>query len=238
MKKKNILFVLGCIFIFIMIGVMLIFVFSGDNGDENNDSTILNVDGNWMVAAYIQDGNVTLPNSEFFVFSNNMANAYRGGDTEPYATSSFSLTASSNYPNMEMTLSDISRKYTVSAITDNYIRLYESSSVYMELIRYANDDLSIVDVNEDVLIGTWNVVYRNTAEVIAEEKLQFSDSILNDYRNGAAEPVASVEYYWNDAGYICVDALGVEMSCFPLNEDILFFVENGTGYVWELHKTD
>lgn len=235
MKRKKLLFTLGGIFTAVTLAAMLLFVLSGDKITDAPNTVTLDLDGTWKVAAYIQAGSSNLPDREYFVFMDDSASAYRSGESQPYATSSYELTASS-YPNLELNFPDISRKYTVSIVTDNYIRLYESSSVYMELIRYANDDLSDLNFGEDVVVGSWNVVYRNTAEVITEEKIHFENSILNDYRNGGSDPVASVPYYWNENGYLCVDALGAEMLCYPLSEDVIFFVEVSTGYVWELHS--
>lgn len=232
MKKKNLLFIAGGIFIAVALAAMLLLVFSGgENGEP--EAVSIKLDGAWKVVAYIQAGTTNIPEQEYFVFSGDTANAYRNDKANPYATSAYTFTATT-YPNWELNLSDISRKYTVSVITDNYIRLYESSSVYLELIRYANEDLSDLDFSEDVVVGKWDVAYRNTSEAIADEKLNFHDGILDDYRNGSTEPVASVPYYWDENNYICVDALGVKMQCYPLSEDVIIFVEVDTGYVWEL----
>lgn len=233
MKKKNLLFIAGGIFIAVALTAMLLFVFSGDD-NEVPEAVSIKLDGAWKVVAYIQAGATSIPDQEYFVFTGETANAYRNDKSTPYATSTYTFTAAT-YPNWELNLSDISRKYTVSVITDNYIRLYESSSVYLELIRYANEDLSDLVFAEDVVVGKWDVAYRNTSEVITDEKLHFHDGILDDYRNANIEPVASVPYYWDEDGYICVDALGAKMQCYPRSEDVIIFVEAGTGYVWELH---
>lgn len=236
MKKKNLLFIAGGIFIAVALAAMLLFVFSGDENGES-EAVSIKLDGAWKVVAYIQAGTTNIPEQEYFVFSGDTANAYRNDKANPYATSTYTFTAGT-YPNWELNLPDISRKYTVSVVTDNYIRLYENSSVYMELIRYANNDLSDLDFTEDVVVGKWNVVYRNTSEVIADEILNFNDGILDDYRNGGSEPVASVPYYWDENGYICVDALNAKMRCYPLSDEVIIFVEAGTGYVWELHASE
>ena len=233
MKKNNLLFVVGGIFIAIALIAMLLFVFSGDDNGEP-EAVSIKLDGAWKVVAYIQTGTTNIPEQEYFVFFGDTANAYRNDKANPYATSTYTFTAAT-YPNWELNLPDISRKYTVSVVTDNYIRLYENSSVYMELIRYANNDLSDLDFTEDVVVGKWNVVYRNTSEVIADEILNFNDGFLDDYRNGGSEPVASVPYYWDENGYICVDALNAKMLCYPLSNEVIIFVEAVTGYVWELH---
>lgn len=233
MKKKKLLFIVGGIFIAVTLAAMLLFVFSSDN-NVAPETVSIKLDGAWKVVAYIQAGTVNIPEDEYVAFSGGIANAYRNDNVNPYATSAYTFTEAT-YPNWELNLSDISRKYTVSVITDNYIRLYESSSIYLELIRYANEDLNDLAFAEDVVVGKWEVVYRNTSEVITDEKLDFHDGILDDYRNGSAEPVVSVPYYWNEDGCICVDALDAKMRCYPLSDDVIIFVEAKMGYVWELH---
>ena len=233
MKKRNLLFMAGGVFIVVALAAMLLFVFSGDKTAEP-EAAAVKLDGAWKVAAYIQAGTTHQPEREYFVFSGETAGAYRNGESQPYAESAYTFSAAA-YPNWELNLPDISRKYTVSVVTDNYIRLYENNSTYMELIRYANDDLRDLTFTEDVVLGKWDVVYRNTSEVIADEKLSFREGVLDDYRNGSAEPVASAPYYWDEAGHICVDAMGARMQCYPLSEEVLLLVEAGTGYVWELH---
>lgn len=233
MNKKKLFFMAGGIFIAVALAAMLLFVFSG-NDNEQSEAASIKLDGAWKVVAYIQSGITSIPEQEYFVFTEETAKAYQNDKSNPYATSTYTFTAATS-PNWELNLPDISRKYTVSVITDHYIRLYESSSVYLELIRYTNENLDDLVFSEDVVMGKWDVVYRNTSEVIADEKLNFHDGILDDYRNGSTDPVARVPYYWDESGNICVDALGTKMQCYPLSEEVIIFVEAGTGYVWELH---
>ena len=235
MKKKNLLFVVGGIFVVAALAAMLFFVLSGKDSAEPAGETV-KLDGAWKVAAYVQSGTTNFPEQEYFVFANETAKAFREGKSDPYAVSAYTFTAAA-YPNWELNLPDISRKYTVSVITDNYIRFYESNSVYMDLIRYANQDLSDLTFTQDVILGKWDVAYRNTAEVIADEKLKFENGTLEDYRNGGAEPAASVPYYWDENGCLCVDAMNMKMQCYPLAEDVVMLVEVATGYVWELHTS-
>lgn len=237
MKKKNILFVLCGLFVAVALGAMLMFVLSENNNEtQDQNPTLIELEGTWKVAVCVQNGTATLIDNEYFVFKENNASAYKNGESTPYASSTFELTASSNYPNQDMKLSDISRQYTMSVITENYIRLYESSSVYMELIRYANEDRSELYFDEEIINGKWNVAYRNTAEIIAEEHIEFANGELRDYRNGADAPSATTVYSWDDGNCISAEAWDIEMKCFPLTEEIVLFVEVGTGYVWELHK--
>lgn len=236
MKMKKRLFVIGALVVVAALAGMLYFVFSGDELADNTASAVPNMSGTWKVAANVQSGNTVLPEKEFFVFTDTSADGFRDDTEKAYASSSYTLKPTAEYGRYELAFSDIGRKYSMAVVTDNYVRLYETSAAYMELIRYANSDMSDNEYSRDMIEDHWVVAYRNTSEQIAEEKLHFVDGILHDYRNGSPDPVASVPYYWNDAGHICVDALGAEMICCPLSDDVIMLIEVGTGYIWELHK--
>lgn len=235
MKGKNILFIVGGIFVVAALAVMLVFVLSGnqeDLPDANYDFT-----GVWKIVADVEAGNVKLPEQEYIVFTEDSASFYRNGVEQPSDVSAYTAKISNSSPHTDykITFSDIAMEYEVAASTENYIRLCQSSTVYLELVRYANADMSDVVLEQEMVVGSWDVAYRNTGDKVFEETICLEDGTLTDYRNGAAEPVATVPYYWNEQGHLCVDALNVEMVCYQLSEDILFFVEVATGYVWELH---
>lgn len=233
MKRNTLMLILGGVIVAIALGCMLLFVLSGNDGGEPAAKTI-DLEGTWKIASCCQAGMVTLPESEYYVFSGTTASAYRNGESTPYVTSSFELSATSAYADLEMKLPDLSRSYEVSILSDNCIRMYENSDVYMELIRCSSDDRSEISFSEDIVIGNWDVVYRNTTDPIVDEKVTLENGMLHDYRNGSTEPFASAPYYWNESGYLCVDALNAELRCIPMSEDLIFFVEVRTGNVWEL----
>ena len=137
MKKKTAMIVAASVFVLVAIAALLIFVFSGD---PKADMKTVELNGTWKVAAYFSNGTHTLPESEYITFTDDCATAYKDGAT--IATGTYSFADGTN-----LELNDISRKYKVERRTDNYIRLYESTHVYMELIRYPNDDLSASSVN-------------------------------------------------------------------------------------------
>lgn len=235
MKSRKVILIIAGVFVVLALGVMLLFVFSGS--DPETEEVSFAMEGTWKVAAYAAGGSVTLPEEEYFVFTGDSASAYRNGESEPYVTSSYEQIGYSAYADMELNLPELSRNYVVSICTDNYLCLREGESVFTQLIRCADDEMTTVSFEEDIVEGHWVVAYRNTTEVM-EEEITFENGMLYDYRNGSAEPVATVPYYWNEAGHICVDALGVEMVCYPMTEDIIFFVEVATGYVWELNAAE
>jgi len=233
MKNKNLLWIIVAVVVIAAIIGMVVFVLSGEDPEQPQDT--LKLDGTWKVAANVQAGQVTLLEDQFIVIADGTASMYKDGSAEPYAKSAFTLTPSTKYPDQDMNLTEIGRKYTVSPVTDNYIRLYENASVYMELIRHPNEDRSPVTAEESQIQGKWNVVYRNNGQTVINEQLDFNNGTLKDYRDGGAEPVATVEYTWSD-GVISVPALHVEMVCCPLNENVILLVEIGTGFVWEIEK--
>lgn len=236
MKRKNCSIVIGAVLASAVLVCMILFVFAGDNSDAGDTTVIPDLTGTWKVAAYVQSGSTVLPEKEFFVFSETKADAFRDNTQKAYASSSFTIENETTYGEYELNFPDIGRKYHMTAVTDNYVRLYESRSVYMELIRYANNDMSDNIISRDIVEDQWIVKYRNAGEDLWEEKLLFVDGILHDYRNGNADPVASVPYYWNDEGHICVDALSAEMVFCPLSENIIMLIEVDTGDIWEIHK--
>lgn len=227
--KKKIFVGIGSVFVVVVLAAMILFATSGGESAAA-EPALMNLDGTWKVVSSVQGGAVTLPEEEYLVFAEGKVEAYRDG--ESIAVSGYELSAS-NYPNLSLQMPDISREYVVEVHTDHAIRLYENRTSYMELILWEEEEF--VHKAETAVIGRWKVAYRNTAEPIAEEEIAFTGDVLSDYRNGETEPAARATYYWNESGNLCVDALGVEMRCYP-QSDVLYFVEVATGYVWELHR--
>ena len=235
MNRKNILFIVGGIFVVAALAVMLVFVLSGNN--ENVADVSYDFTGVWKIVADVQPGNVRLPEQEFVVFTEDTASFYRDGLEQPSEVSAYStkLSNASPHTDFKINFSDLSLQYEVAAATDKYVRLCHNSTVYLELIRYANADMSELSFEQDMVVGSWDVAYRNTGDKVFEEKICLEDGMLVDYRDGSAEPYATVPYSWNEQGHLCVEAMNIEMVCYPYNEEIIFFVEVASGNVWELH---
>ncbi|MBQ2883281.1 MAG: hypothetical protein IJE43_05855 [Alphaproteobacteria bacterium] len=234
--KKNVLLIIGGIFVVVTLIAMLLFIFFGNTPVLEQNAENIELEGTWKVVVSVEAGNNYLMDDEYIVFADDTANIYRDGASTPYATSKFELTSGATYSEHVMMLRDISCKYTVSVVTDNYIRLYESKDVYMELIRYAHEDKSELIFEETMLWGKWDVVYRNTAEVITNEQLEFVDGELRDYRNGATDPIITTSYTCENGNHLIIDALNTEIMCIPLSEDVIFFIEISTNCIWEIHK--
>lgn len=231
MKKKVICIICG-IFIFVAIVAMIFFAVGGK--DDMQQSQTISIEGTWKVAAYINNGEVSIIDFEYMVFANNIANDFRDGNELPFISSKYTFDSNT----MILELIDVSKKYTVERYTDNYIRLYETKEVYLELIRYPNEDMSEISVDTGIICGTWKVEYRNTEEIYAGEYMVFEKDIVSDYRTGSEQPTSTSPFSWKEGNCLCVDNWGKEMIMYPISEEEIIFVEilPDTGYVWELHK--
>ena len=230
MKRRGFL-ITGGIVVAAALIAMLVFVFSGNRAE---DPTPIDLDGTWKVAVYTSDGNITIIENEYMVFHENVASDYRDGGSSPYAASKYTL------ENNELELPDISRKYTVDQKSGNYIRLHEKQGVYLDLIRYKNEDMSPVDVRADLLSGKWDIVYRNASQSYAGDYLLFEDNgTVSQYKAGSSEAASSAEYEQSN-GHLLVNAWGKDMVIYPVADDVIMLLElaNDNGFIWELKKAD
>ncbi len=227
--KKKFVYVVGGIVLAVMLSILVLFAFSGDNTIANQT---LDVEGTWKVVTYVNNGTATLVENEFMIFSNGQANAYRDGNKDPYASSNFTIDSS-----MLMHLPEISRKYTVDSRSQNHIRLYESADTYMCLIRYFNEDVNNVEVDTSIVDARWDVVYRDSDENYANEYLIFENGIMYDYDGEDESPVATLDYVWNE-NQIFISAINKTMILHIISNTEIAFIETDTGYIWELKKND
>lgn len=231
MKRKGFFFV-GGIVIAIAITFMLVFVFSGN--DKKTDNTSIQMDGTWKVVTYVNNGEVSIVENEFMVFDNETANDYRDGNDIPYASSKYVL------ENNELILQDISRKYIVDQKTANYICLYEKKDVYMALIRYRNADMTDVEIEQDFLIGKWNIAYRNSSQPYAGDYLLFEENgNISQYKAGSEQAVATSQYI-QEKGHLVVDGFNKDMIIYPVSNDTVILLELSAdkGSIWELKKAN
>lgn len=231
MKKKVVYIICGAVILAALIG-MLIFIFNGNNAGSDDEQKTINLVGTWEVAAVVQNDTPTFADEEFMVFTEDKASNYRSGNSEPFASSSYEISADS-----KLILPDISRNYTIDQKTDNCVRLYETADKYLLLIRYKNADMSEVAADKEVLIGKWNVLYRSADEKF-EEVLEFSDDTLNDYRNGSSDPVSTSAYSWQEDKYIFADKWNKKFEFHSISDNTIIFIECDTGIAWELQKAE
>ena len=226
--KKKLPWIVGGIVVIVGIIILAIFALGGKDAVPQNT---VNIVGTWKVAAYVNNGSATIVDNEFMVFDNETAKDYRDDAQEPFVVSKYEL------KDLDITLTDINRLYSIEQHTDNYIRLYESDKVYMELIRWKNADMSVVTIDPDAITGKWEIVFRNTDQVYAGDCLQFENGTIGQVKAGASEAVASAPYEIKD-GHLIVSGWGKDMVIYPLTDDTFLMVEiaTDTGFIWELHR--
>ncbi len=228
MNKKTLYIVIAAASA-IIISLMLVFAFGGDNsGHIPNSKEEISLEGTWQMAVIMQNGIPTFLSGEFMVFDGNSAACYKGGGSAPVAQGEYTVSKDNI-----LSLPSLSLEYVLDKKSDNYIRLYENESRYTVLLRHANEDMSSVSFERERLEGKWSVVYRYSD--IKNEVLEFTNGILNDYRGGESTPAMSSSFVWSESGIIAQD-WNKELKLFPVSADRLLFVEADTGYVWELER--
>ncbi len=227
--KKKLIYVIWGIIVVVALAVMLIFALSGDITTKQQE---VNIFGTWRVVSYVNNGVASLVEDEFIVFNGEQAFLYRDNNNKPYASSLYEIDAS-----LLMELPEISRKYTIEPKSENHIRLYESAEIYLYLIRYPNENMSAIEVDNSVVTGKWNVTYRDTAHPIENEYLVFEDGKMLDYRNNDETPVATMEYTWNQND-IVIPTINKTMVLHIISENEIVFIETDTGFIWELKKAE
>ena len=231
MKKKGLL-VVGSAFIVVAIIAMCMFAFGG-NRDEVQTAQFT-PEGTWKVVAYTDASGTSVVDNEFMVFEDEQAYDYRDGEETPFVSSAFSV------ENNSLVLGDISKEYLVEKKTDHYFRLCEGKDIYMDLISYQNDDMGELEVEDDILAGTWEIVFRNTDQVYAGDTLVFdANGQVSQYKAGSQEPAASSDYE-QTGNRLVVSGWGKEMTIYPVDEETVILVETmgDTGFVWELKKAE
>lgn len=225
--KKKIIYVVGGIVLSVMILVLVLFAFSGDNTTSKQTVDVI---GTWKVVTYVNNGQVTFAENEYMVFEGERAEAYRDGSNEPYASSNFTIDSSG-----VMKLPEISRKYIVDNKSQNHIRLYETADAYICLIRCPNEDISNEENDASIVIGKWDVVYRNSDRSYTEEYLVFENGMLHDYYGDSESPTTTMNYIWEE-NQIVVSTINKTMMLHIISDTEIAFIETDTGYIWELKK--
>lgn len=223
MKKRTIWIICTAVIVVALAG-MLAFVLGG-NKPKNLS---ISMDGNWMVVANINEGELTLIDNEYMVFENNTVKDYRDNSTDPYAQSTYSIDAD------VLALKDISRTYHISVKSDNVVALYTNERTYMTLVKTELTPDEQTTFNAAEMSGRWDVIYRNSDQPV-DEYFVFDFPVLQDFRNGETKPNITAEYYWNE-NHIVVDAIGKDMVLRVISNNHVVLVEVDTGYVWELQK--
>ncbi|MBQ3544407.1 MAG: hypothetical protein IJA34_05400 [Lachnospiraceae bacterium] len=227
--RKKFGIVACCTFIVVSVTAMLIFIFSGNKIIEGDSG--ISLKGTWKVVSVVDNNTVSLPENNYIIFENENAIVYRGKTDSPFAKSEYTIDK-----NLNLKLSELSRQYAVRKLSNNIIRLYESKTIYMNLIKYSGVNMADIPFDVANINGRWNVVYRNTDEIIHNEYLVFKEERIYDYRNGSEEPISSSEYSIKNGKHLIAKSWSKDMILTPLSENRIILVETDTGYVWELEK--
>lgn len=205
---------------------MILFILSGKN--EMN-TTFFNLVGTWEVVVSVEDKTVALVSNEFIIFDSDKVYNYKNNTSVPYISSKYEIDFDDE---VVLKLTDISRKYVIDSKGENCINLYETPSKHICLIRRPNENLNVGQLD---LIGKWNVTYRNT-DVFMDEVLEFNESELADYRNGAPSAYLRTSYSWISNDCFTADELGKTMKVYSIQKDKIILLETDTGDIWELNR--
>lgn len=230
MKNKALLGISGVVILVILLGL----AFFALGGQPSDTSVSVDLSGTWEVAATVQDGIATLIDGEYMVFDETTAKDFRDGSETPYLSSKYEIEVSDM---ITLQLSDISRSYVIEQKSQNIIQLYENQNSHLVLLRCDGLEPPELSPVSSLLTGKWHVNYRNTNEIL-DEILVFDDSQLEDYRNGSETPVSTMEYEWDEAGFLVVQALSKTFEPHPRSDTLIILVETDTGDCWELERME
>lgn len=218
MKKTSYKLLLPVIAMLICVAGLVSFAMGGEK-PARAEITTDDLSGRWLMAVKADGGAISYP-GEKVAFTRD---SFEGYD----------ITSGYEIKNGKLILKDADVQYNIKKQTPEYIRLYVSDNTYIDLIRSADSD---VQIKPDILDGMWTVVYRNTGNTTFKEQLEFTADTIYDYRNDETRPFTSFAYHW-EKNTLYTDVWGLVLDFVPLDENMVFLIEQGTGYVWQLEKS-
>ncbi len=228
-KKAKILCAIGGVFVAVALAIALIFIFSGE--DNQPQPTAVDLNGTWVVVAEYNDTTPTFADNQFMVFENGTASIFKDNLNTPYASSAYTVDSAN-----QMNLPDISRKYKVDKKTDNCIRLYETTTKYLLLIKNDTSELKKTTVDTSMLEGKWNIVMKGD-QFNNGEAINFVGNTIEYFKTSADTPDVTADYTLNDKNVIAADSINLKLGCFRVDNKTMLFVEE-SGIVWELSKAE
>lgn len=210
----------------VTLSLLLAFALSPD--DAVVAENVKNLDGTWRVYASTNGGVTALVENEFLVLENGQAVDYRDG--AQYVTSAYTVDGD------KLDLADLKQTYHIAEQSANCMRLYQSENTFLQLVRAPGIVAEEYDLSTDVLSGRWDITYRPKENQAMLEQLGFEDDIIFVYRNGAPDPAMQANWTTNEAGYLCVAAMGKELRLYKIDDTAIVMVERtgDVGSVWEL----
>lgn len=226
--KKNVWWIISGVVVIIAVVLLAIFAFGGKREMAKQH---VSIEGTWKVVVFVENETANIIDNEYMVFDKATAKDYRDNNSEPFVSSKYVI------DDTNLILADISKTYSIDSKTDNYIRLYESKTKYMDLIRYQNADMAKIQLEPDTILGNWNIIFRNTDKIYAGDYMSFDRDKISQFKAGVSDAVASADYKIID-NHLIVDGWNKEMVLYPLSDDVLIMVEltQYQGHVWELQR--
>lgn len=224
MIKKKIFIGIGAAII--VIGVIAIVAFLLATGNVENSVANVDLCGTWKVLNHAG----TPVDNEYLVFDDTTVNDYRDGNTTPYIQSAYTVKGS------ELNLTDASKKFSIRTVSVNNLILTETDTTYeWKIIRCDGDGISLPELDQKIIEGTWKVTMQ-AGNVIENEEMIFENGTITDYRDNKSDAYLESPYSWSSERKLYVEKLGLVCTVFPVSEDLIIMVEDGTGYVWELER--
>lgn len=226
--KKSILYTICGVAVVAAIVATLIFIFVSIN--KKPDAEKPNLIGTWTVAAIYENDKPIFTDKQYMVFSKDNAAMYKDGNSEPFASSSYSINKAN-----KLLLPDISHKYKVDKKTDNCIRLYETATKYMLLVRNSTAAPAKTPVRVADFEGKWNVIMKGDL-LNSGERFEFSKTSLKYYKADSNKPFAATTFYVTEGFIFNAQNLGLTMRCYPISSSDTFVLIEDSGTVWEIKK--
>ena len=223
--KKNVLYGICAAVVVVAIAAALLFVFSGKG--ETPEVKKPDLSGTWLVVAQYSGDQPMFTPGQVMTFADGVAAMYKDDSGEPYASGSYSINEAN-----QLLLPDLGREYKVAVKTDNCVRLYDTTSTYMLLVR-SNPENAEVSLSD--LAGSWDVVMKGD-QLMGGEVLAFEGSTLSYYKTPGAEATATAEISLTE-GELLAPTLNMQMQCYRVSSDTLVLVEQN-GIVWELKAAE
>ena len=220
MKKKSFV-VIGAILIAVVLGAVLLFVFHG--GENQADETI-SLQGAWLVYQHGDE----LPRNDFMVFNENSVSYYSNGDSEPAASSMYSIQGS------QLSTPDIDKTFSIRSISENNVMLTESNSVVWRLLHIGNSYEDMSNVVPENIEGVYDVKAVGE-ETRINETMTFADSHLSFVQDGSE--IISSDFTISDDGILHLTTIGRDYYVYENGND-LFFIGVSDNGVWELYKAE
>ena len=211
----------------ILVAAMLVFVFV-----SNSDKSSIDIIGNWeIVNSRVEGGNYIVHSNEYISFTEDGAVYYKNGQKKE---SSYTIDE-----NNILKLPELNKEYLVEFVSDDNLKIVPDKSkpeYHSNIIRYSGDSFITESFNIDLLKGKWNLVMK-AGNFVAEEYIVIDDKLFSDYRGASGELFAQDEYVFDANNHLVLNKLGKHVTVHFGRDDLMYFVELDTGYVWEFHRT-